>query len=310
MEIGIARTLLAHAGEGTSYFVYSGRFLDEHTSRLVELVQWLHLPDGDPPVSKGRLGYLMVEAYQNIVRHRAQGFAGSDWGDGRCLFSLHARPEGQLLCTRNPVTTEQTGPLRQTLENLSGKDAAGLKQLYMESIQRPQDPGQRGAGLGLIEMARRSGHPPQWDFMQLDKDHDLFSFALRTGQTPIEGSETLHALVLDQRIHLLHAGPWSPGLGKTLIGMAQVEIPPRAGRSSDRESVWGLVSSVVLPLLMEHSVLFALHGETYPMISVGGILPSREAGGFHAAMQGTDVEFSFGDAPDEGHVLALVHIPW
>lgn len=306
MNIETARALIALAGENTSVLGYSGRFPDEHSARLVELGE-LSRP---ALVSKGRTGYLMVEAYQNIIRHQDGPHPDDPWGPGRSLFLYHSEKEGQRLFTQNVVTNRQADHLQEIFKALLGKDAAGLKRLFMEGLQRSSSPGQRGAGLGLIEMVRRTGHPPSWSFSPLDDGHQVFSFTLQLGATLAGHEAEIGSLILQHRLELVHVGQWSAELGRTLIAMAQAEIPPRPGRSADRESVWGLVSSVILPFLAEHPVLFTLHNPGHPMLSVGGTMTVQQAGGCHAAMQGTDVEFSFGDVPVEGHVLALVHLPW
>src|SRR5690606_36999047 len=72
MDIRLARSLIATLGDDRCIFGYSGRFPDEHSPRLIELGESIHCSCGGPPSSKGRLGYVMVEAYQNMVRHQAR----------------------------------------------------------------------------------------------------------------------------------------------------------------------------------------------------------------------------------------------
>lgn len=311
MDIGFARALFALAGEDASFWGYCGRFPDEHSARLIELGEVSRSPVDPVHASKGRSGYILVEAYQNIIRHQATPSAESPWYQGRSLFLFRtARTGRQRLTTRNPVTTEQAEQLQQALENLARKDAAGLKQLFMEGLLRSTSPGQRGAGLGLIEMTRRAERAPRWSFTPLDADHRLFTFTIEIGGAFPGDDGDAASLMLEKHLLMAYVGPWSAELGKILLSVSQVEVGPRAGRSSDRESVWGLVSSVVLPLFADRPVLFALHHGDRPVLSVGGTMSTEQAGGFHSAMQGTDLQFSFGDTAVEGQVLALVHLPW
>lgn len=315
MDIISARALLAALGGDVSLFGYSGRFLDEHSARLIELGQHWKV-EGDAQAAKGRAGYVMVEAYQNIIRHRAPAPADGSWEKGRSLFIFRTCATGQILSTRNVVRTVDAGALNKALETLRAQDAKGLKELFMEGIQRSSRPGQRGAGLGLIEITRRAGRPPGWAFLPLEDGLAQFILLLElgTGQLGLEQAvrkdDEVEAVMLEGHISLFHVGVWSAELAKALVAMAQVEVPPRAGRQADRESVWGLVSSVFMPAFEGTPVLFMLHGRERPMLSIGGVIDDRQAGGLHAAMQGTDVEFSFGDGPGEGKVLAFVHVPW
>ena len=58
----------------------------------------------------------------------------------------------------NWVRTDHGDDLVRSLDALAACDKAGLKALYKERLHRESVPGQ-GAGLGLIDMARRTTAP-------------------------------------------------------------------------------------------------------------------------------------------------------
>ena len=315
MNLELTRSLLSALGRDVRLFGYCGRFIDEHSAQLIELGGIPAKGDAPSAVIKGRLGYIMVEAFQNVLRHRAGSLPGGEWGPGRAIFLLRTGEERQVLCTSNVVTDAQAERLGRLLITLKDKDNPELKKLFLEGIQRAGAPEQRGAGLGLIEMVRRSAGPPHWSFAQLGEGHQLFTLTLDivgTGgeEQPFAGLAGLRALLTENRVLLFHAGDWSADLGRVLLKVARSEMAPKAGRPSDREAVWGLVASVALPLFLPRPICLVLHGEGAPMLSIGGFLSKEQAGGLHAAMRGTDVEFSFGDGPDADYVLAVVHVPW
>ena len=83
--------------------------------------------------------------------------------DRRCVVS-----SGNLLDRADaPALTAQ-------LERLRSLDKAGLKALYREQMRQPLNP-QGGAGLGLIEMARKATAPLEYAFGEVDERYVFFS---------------------------------------------------------------------------------------------------------------------------------------
>lgn len=204
------------------------------------------LPDA-VPFSKGRLAYVMVEAYQNIVRHQAKGVDPGSWGDGRSAFMLRCGPKAQRVLAQNAVATTKVTGLEERLGRLAAKDAAALKELFMQNIQQDNAPGVRGAGLGLIEMVRRSGGRVTWTFRPINAEITRFTIGLDVGGAAGGGpakeeDEPLRDLLMAQRAELCFVGPWSPAIQAVLLdllgagpgmdgglaaAMARIGAPPR-----------------------------------------------------------------------------------
>lgn len=191
MHSGAARELHGNLVPGACCFGYAGAFPDEHTARLIEFSAAVLDGQGIRAPERGRLSYVMVEAYQNVVRHRARLDPRTEQAEGRCHFLLHCAPEGQTVATLNPVTGPKAKDLHEVLGFLRTRTGEELKTLFREGIQREHDPERRGAGLGLIEMMRRSGATPHWRHQDVLPGHALFAMAWTLGSTH-------HAVGLDQ----------------------------------------------------------------------------------------------------------------
>jgi hypothetical protein len=75
----------------------------------------------------------------------------------------------------NPVQPDDAGPLRSRLDRLIAMDKAGLKTLYKEQMRQPLEPGSTGAGLGLIDMARKASEPLSYSFVPAEGGLPFFS---------------------------------------------------------------------------------------------------------------------------------------
>lgn len=312
MEIRLARSLLAMLGGEPCIFGYGGRFPDEHSARLIELGESIHGSIQAASAAKGRLGYVMVEAYQNIVRHRAMP-EGEATSRTRSLFLLRCHRQGQAVETRNLIGPGRQQALEARLSALRGKDTSGLKELFLEGIQRSSPPGTRGAGLGLIEMVRRAGAFPAWSFDELDGQQAVFNLSLRLGAPgPAPWpDEELAGLMWAHEIDCCYAGAWGEGIQKALFGLVREERPARTGETAERLAQGGRVAEALFRIAAdERSMVLVFHGGRVPALSLGCMVDPGQVNDFMDGMQVDGVRAGHGPGLAPGSVLATALIPW
>lgn len=79
-----------------------------------------------------------------------------------------------LVTSGNPVAKSDLPPLMALLDSLAKLDADGLKACYREQRRRPREDGSPSAGLGLIDMARKSSRPLEYRVRDIDADTAYF----------------------------------------------------------------------------------------------------------------------------------------
>lgn len=105
---------------------------------------------------------VFVEMAQNIMHHSGKQARISGQGPSCGCGAIHVwrAPYGILLRSDNPVGPHEVGNLQATLHQVNESCANGsLRTLTRERLGRPGESGGKGAGLGLIDMARKSGRP-------------------------------------------------------------------------------------------------------------------------------------------------------
>jgi len=78
----------------------------------------------------------------------------------------------------NVIEKADESDLLHRLERINSLDKAGLKKLYREQLRQELPPGSRGAGIGLIDMARRATQPLNYAVNSLDETYDFFSLTV------------------------------------------------------------------------------------------------------------------------------------
>ena len=220
--------LRAFAGD-RFVFGYSASFGDELTARLLDLSDAVLEHIGEAKSNRRKVAFLLVEAYQNIIRHRADLPTHIDRGEGRSFFCFRANPEGQDLVAINGVRKRAVEDIVRQLDAVRGLDHAELKNISMRMLQAPSE--SRGAGVGFIEMTRRSGNDLGHMLRGLGPDHDLFALGVRSGETyPYEKilreAAALHGNVVMSDILLYHAGHQPPIVVDTIADMLHHDVDP------------------------------------------------------------------------------------
>jgi len=75
----------------------------------------------------------------------------------------------------NKIYNKDAEKIASRIDEISGLNQEELKVLYKQRRKSEPQEGSKGAGLGLIEMARKSGQPIEYSFKKLDEEFSFFS---------------------------------------------------------------------------------------------------------------------------------------
>jgi Family of unknown function (DUF6272) len=139
------------------------------------LKQKLTLDQTDKNVSK-RLFSVFVEQVQNIIRYSADRQEG---GEPPIELSVGMIVVGKqndelFVVCGNVIESSAQPRLSERLGELARMDKEALKQHYRESLKLEPEEHSKGASIGLIEIARRSSRPIEFDFHPLSASSSFF----------------------------------------------------------------------------------------------------------------------------------------
>ena len=92
------------------------------------------------------------------------------------LIVIGRQGEHYVVQSGNPLLAADAEALSRRLDRISALDKPGLKALYKEQMRQPVEPG-GGAGLGLIDMARKANAP--LEYALVPDDAGLLFFSLK-----------------------------------------------------------------------------------------------------------------------------------
>ncbi len=160
-------------------FYYVGYFSQNIVAAMAEAVKLQLEVAGVAGPTRRKLFSSFVEMAQNIVHYSADSLNPASRDDGELRHgSVYIRRESDgrfLLLCANPVEQEVADDLRGKLETLRGMTLDEIKLAYRQTLRAEKPEGSKGAGIGLLTVARDASEPLEFDFDAADG----------VGQTPV-----------------------------------------------------------------------------------------------------------------------------
>ncbi|BDC99622.1 SiaB family protein kinase [Persicobacter psychrovividus] len=160
--------------ENNLILVYEGEFTQEITKSVLAMAERNMDSIGEESSTKRKVFNVMVECLQNIVKHGDEESSVSK----QAIFMIGKKNDKYVITSGNPIKKENVEGLKSKLEEINSLDKDGLKTLYKEIIRNTSISDKGGAGLGFVDMARKSGQELEYDFKPLDEEY--FFFSLKT----------------------------------------------------------------------------------------------------------------------------------
>jgi hypothetical protein len=153
--------------------VYQGDFTQESTKSILAMAERHLDSSGEESSIKRKVFNVMVEALQNIVKHSDELIDGQIRSHA-AIFLIGKEKNRYSIMSGNPIRKGNIDRLNKALEHINGLDKEGLKDLYKEIIKNTTISEKGGAGLGFVDMARKSGEKLEYSFPELNAEYNFF----------------------------------------------------------------------------------------------------------------------------------------
>src|SRR5262249_51953340 len=90
------------------------------------------------------------------------------------IFLIGKESDRYSIMSGNPIRKGNVAGLKGKLDQINSLDKDGLKDLYKEIIKNTTISDKGGAGLGFVDMARKSGEKLEFSFPELNADYCFF----------------------------------------------------------------------------------------------------------------------------------------
>ncbi len=245
-------------------FIYQGDFSDGITDKIISLSENSIQNSNQVMLKmKNKISFLIVECFQNIVRHGSS--APNDINRTvtlPSLFSARSTNDCVYITSANLIENQQIPALKEKLEKLNNLDKEAMKALYLEILTNNEMSGKGGAGLGLVEMARKSGNPLEFGFENENDKLSLFYLMLKMKEKDVaqldenislDNVKQMHDVMRKENILLVYKGDFSQETILPLLKMIEDNLNKHQEEFNIKKRLY-LILVEVLQNISKHSL--------------------------------------------------------
>jgi len=241
-------------------YIYRGMFTQTITDSIISLAETNLETTGESPKVKKRVFSILVECLQNITRHQTEHGDEIKDTDNSGIFVIQKQENSYYITTGNVVQHTAIPKLSSQLEKINSFDPDELKEYYKKILEDGTLSDKGGAGLGLIEMARKSGNKLSYEFAKINDVYSYFylhaAISKEVDSTPVvidlENIKNLHQIVNEEEILLVFNGVLNQDSLLSLLSIIEGQI---AHDVDMRKRVYSLIVEM-LQNIVKHAIKY------------------------------------------------------
>lgn len=137
----------------------------------------------EPSKVKKKVYNILVEALQNLYHHLDKEPGDASKGFNTVIFMVGKDDDDSYsIFTGNYISNENASKLKAKLDKINALDPDELKAYYKEVLNNGLMSDKGGGGLGMIDIARKSGKKLDYDFQEVDEIHSFYSLNIKVAQ--------------------------------------------------------------------------------------------------------------------------------
>lgn len=125
-----------------------------------------------------------TECIQNLYHHmdEVSNEEISTYDSKAGLLMVTARKNFFNIMTGNFIPNEKINIIKSKLDNINSLEKEDLKKLYKEILYNGEFSDRGTAGLGFVEIARKTGQKLSYEFHNVNNEYSYFTFQIRVSR--------------------------------------------------------------------------------------------------------------------------------
>jgi hypothetical protein len=136
----------------------------------------------EEPKTKKKVYNVLVECLQNLYHHMDD--ATNEKGDKNrsAIFMIGRSESGYSIVTGNYILNENIHGLKSRLDEVNSLSKEELKDYYKSILNNGEMSLKGGGGLGMIDIARKTGEKLEYNFLEIDNKVSFFTLIIKVTQ--------------------------------------------------------------------------------------------------------------------------------
>lgn len=155
------------------YIVYIGKFTQRITSMFSAMLEEELGKNSEQKKTRKRIYHAMVETMQNIQRH-AEEYSDDVFSNG--LFMIGKKENIYYIITTNKISITSKEKVVKAIDKVNSSTKEELNAMYKKQLKDGKIGEHGGAGLGLIDIARKTESKIEYLFLPINFSEEYFVF--------------------------------------------------------------------------------------------------------------------------------------
>ncbi|MFC2137021.1 SiaB family protein kinase [Bacteroidota bacterium] len=157
--------------------IYKGQLTHEITKLFTAMAEKKIEEQNIDIKVKRKVFHVMVEFLQNITKH-SDDFDDEKNPIGNGIFIVGEEKRKYYVMTGNKIKKDKEEPLKERIEKLNSLNKEELDEMFKKQMREGNITSKGGAGLGLIDLVRKTSSKLIYEFIPIDKKEKYFIIAI------------------------------------------------------------------------------------------------------------------------------------
>ena len=234
-------------------FVYRGVVTRDNSIPLLMLLEKEMESSEFGFVGRKRLFMFVLESLQNVSRHSDQSHLAN-----MSLVVYSKLNKGYTVTTGNVISSSNIDDLKRRLDEINNLETEEIRGVYRHMLSNAEFSSKGGAGMGLIEMAKKTGNKLDYDFINLDDDNYYFILSktvdsegigvhLGEDEKPFRGKAVaqLERMMAENNVYLIWSGQITPDVEKEVLSFTETKLTEDEIKSGVRRRVFSILVEII-----------------------------------------------------------------
>ncbi len=168
---------------------FKGNVTSELLTSILQIMESQMDNLDETPKMRRKVYNILVECLQNLYHHIDEKFTEETQEQERnAIFAIGKVDDKYSIITGNYMLNENIPGLQERLDRVNAMSRDELKMYYKEVLSNGVMSEKGGGGLGMIDIARKSGSKLDYNFAPVDDKYSFFSLSINVVESVKENS--------------------------------------------------------------------------------------------------------------------------
>jgi hypothetical protein len=163
--------------KGNTILYFKGNFESDKINEILDIVEERMVKGNEPSKLRKKIYNVLVESLQNLYHHVDKvpedfEYQGSDkFG----MLAINKIDKGYRIFTANFIRNENISNLEEKINRINWSSHEEISELYKFILNHQRISSKGGGGLGLVDIARKTGNKLEYSFKKYNDQYSFFN---------------------------------------------------------------------------------------------------------------------------------------